>query len=143
MVVDRETRRQLLHYFVFRPPEIDKEGGKTSGNAASSSLEISVRRGNSIHGEERDAVGSSGRGARFSKSVRSVLSRLPTRSNTTPDPPPLPEPTSPSLGLASPMPTRIDVEEAGGINAPESNSAGDCEVPRWSERKSLLLLTCG
>lgn len=126
VVIDRETRRQLLQYFMFRPQDNDMKG------------DIS-RRGNDTQQGECDAIDSSGRGARLSKSVRGVFSLLPTLSNPTPDPPPLPGATSPPSALASSLPASPDTEEAGGFNAQESSSAGDCKVPHWSELKSSLL----
>lgn len=128
VVIDRETRRQLLNYFVFCPPENDKKVDKTASINASSSSFGSTRRGEGTQQDESDAIGSSGRGARFSRSVRGVLSRLSTLNNPTPDPPPLPGATSPPYALASPLPTSPDIEEAGDVNAEESSSAGECEV---------------
>lgn len=133
VVIDRETRRQLLNYFVFCPPENDKKASaKTGSIGAISSSVVRTRRGGGTQQEESDALGSSGRGARFSRSVRGVLSRLPTLNNPTPDPAPLPGATSPSSALASPLPTSSEIEEASGVNPRESSGAGESEVQHRS-----------
>ena len=139
VVIDREARRQLLNYFVFCPPENDKKGDKTGSINAISSSSGSIGRG-SVTQQESDAIGSSGRGARFSKSVRDVFSRLPTLNNPTPDPPPLPGATSPPSALASPLPTSPDIEEASGVNAQESSSTGECEVRTVLEANGVVVV---
>eukprot|EP00903_Cladosiphon_okamuranus_P015354 g14180.t1 len=126
VVIDRETRRQLLNYFVLCPPENDKELDKKGSINASSSSFGNIGRGSGTQ-EESDAIGSSGRGASVSKSVRDVSSRLPTLSNPTPDPHPPPGATSPPSALVSPLPLSPDIEEAGGVNARESNGSGESE----------------
>ncbi len=116
MVIDKETRRRLLDYFVFRPPE-EKEGDNESA----------------AQREEGDAIGSSGRGARFSKGVRGVLSLLPSL-NPAASPPHPPEAAlpSPGLGLAAQAPTTRG-GGAGGADGQQQQQqqrvgTGDCEV---------------
>lgn len=133
-VIDRETRRRLLHYFAYCPPgngKNGKEGGKASSITAFSSSFGNRGRDHGAQQELSDAIGSSGRGAKFSDSIRGVFSRLPPLSNPTPCPHPLRGATSPSSALASPLPTSPDMGEVGRVNAQESSRAGDCEVPRW------------
>lgn len=137
--IDRETRRQLLNYFVFCPPENDQKLDKTGSINAISSSFGNIERG-SVTQQGSDAIGSSGRGARFSKSVRDVFSRLPTLGNPTPDPPPLPGATSPPSAFASPPRTSYDIEEAGDVDAQESSTTGECKVPRSERTESSSLL---
>eukprot|EP00752_Nemacystus_decipiens_P017487 g15678.t1 len=129
LIIDRETRRQLLNYFVFCPPENDKKAAPDqtgSINAISSSFG-SIGRRDDTQQEESDAIGSSGKGAMFSRSVRGVLSRLPALNNPMPDPPPPAGATSPPTALGVSLPTSPDLEEADGVNAQETSSAGECE----------------
>lgn len=125
MIIDKETRRKLLDYFVFRPPEEKEED---NGSAAQQ--------------DEGDAIGSSGRGPRFSKGVRGVLSLLPSLNPAASSPHPHPPEAalpSPGLGLAAPA-MSSPITSGGGVGGADvpqqqqrrigcaGGCAGDCEV---------------
>lgn len=77
-IIDKETRRRLLDYFVFRPPEEEKKVETNNGSSSYSSTavggfktmmaKIDGRLYNDDDEERRksDTLGSSGRGLRFS-----------------------------------------------------------------------------